>query len=106
MKGKTEMASDDSFHVDYQKLSEVAKIFMDQARCIQDMIKQVSDGKRRLDQTWSGRGYNNFNSEMSSKVFPRLAKLQERLGHASTVVNKIAEAVQAAEKQAQGLFNQ
>lgn len=98
------MAGDDSFHVDYAKLSDVAKIFMEQARCIQELIKQVNDGKRRLDQTWSGKGYNSFNAEMS-KVLPRLTKLDERLANASSVVNKIAEAVQAAEKQAQGLFN-
>ncbi len=98
------MAGDDSFHVDYAKLGEVAKIFMDQARCVQEMIKQVNDGKRRLDQTWSGKGYNSFNAEMS-RIFPRLTKLEERLANASNVVNKIAEAVQAAEKQAQGLFH-
>jgi len=99
------MADGDDFHVDYQKLSEVAKIFMQQANCIQEMIKQVTDGKRRLDQTWSGKGYNTFNAEITSKVFPRLGKLQERLSQASAVVNRIAETVQAAEKQAEGLFH-
>jgi len=94
------------FHIEYDKLEQVAQAFQQQAQCMEDVLKQLQQAKSRLDQSWSGDAYNQFNEEMLQTIFPKITKFQNALTQAGQLITKLADQNRTYENTAKGLIPQ
>ncbi len=95
----------DEIRADYDQLKQVATRFSNQEAMTREMINIVNRGMQPLEAgSWIGRGSDAFFNEMNGEVMPAAHRLMQALAEASSVVQQIAQTVEAAEEEAAALF--
>lgn len=95
----------DEIRAEYDQLKQVATRFSNQEAMTREMINIVNRGMQPLESgSWIGRGSDAFFNEMNGEVMPAAQRLMQALAEASSVVQQIAQTVQAAEEDAAALF--
>lgn len=96
----------EKIEANYEDLERISGVFGDSSEAVEGMINKIKTAYENLRDTWEGRGADAFFKEMEELVFPGLKKLDAAMDNASAVTKAVAQALQNAENEASGLFNQ
>lgn len=91
--------------VDYEQLEEIARRFGSQADEAGEWLQNIRRGIDRLRSGgWSGEGASAFFNEMEHEVLPGMDRLVRALDQSQSVAVQVSRAMEAAEREAAGLF--
>ncbi len=91
--------------VRYAELEDVARCFKLQAEATERLLQHLRGAYTALEKGgWQGLGAEAFSAEMTGRVFPALARLQEALQEGCRATIEVGRALQQAEHDAARLF--